>query len=201
MRNLGRVWPGSPPGTKTASIRGSFLKTSPHSRSAVLDRLGIGVVGVHRRIPDPDVQAVVGAEAGHPGHHLQGRPGEMRAVGVVVGAGRDQLDGVGAEERQLADVTLPLRQVPGVVGIRLGTIAELVAAERVLRRRGQIEPLRQRHLARAQAESRRSRPTPKSTPRASLPATSTDGGASRPIEAVRMLKPSRASPPGDLGGK
>ena len=112
----------------------------------MLDRPGIGVIGVHRRIPDPDVEAVVGADPGHAGHHLQRRQRKMGAVGGVVGTGRDQLDGVGAEDGQLADVPLPLRQVPGVVRVGLGTIAKLMAAERILGRRGQVEPLRQRHL-------------------------------------------------------
>ena len=76
----------------------------------------------------------------------------MRAVGVIVGTGRDQLDGIGAEDRQLADVALPLGQVPGVVRVGLGTIAELMTAERILGCRGQVEPLRQRHLARAHAQ-------------------------------------------------
>ena len=58
-RYFGCVWPGSPPGTKTASIRGSLRKTSPHSSSADATVFGVGVIRVHRRIPDPDVQAVI----------------------------------------------------------------------------------------------------------------------------------------------
>jgi hypothetical protein len=55
----------------------------------------------------------------------------MGAVGRVVGTGRDELDGIGAEDGQLADVPVPLSQVPGVVGVGLGQLAELVAAQRV----------------------------------------------------------------------
>ena len=76
----------------------------------------------------------------------------MRAAGVVVGTRRDQLDGIGTEDGQVAEVTLPLGQVPGVVRIGLGTIAQLMTAERISRCRGQVEPLRQGHVARAQSQ-------------------------------------------------
>ena len=72
---------------------------------------------------------------------------EMRAVGVVVGPGRNQLDGVGAEDGQVADVPLPLRQVPAVVGIGLGAVAELMAAEGIPRARFDLERRRQQDAA------------------------------------------------------
>ena len=53
----------------------------------------------------------------------------MRAVGVVVGARRDQLDRVGAEDGQVADVLLPHRDGPAVVGVGLGPVAELMTAQ------------------------------------------------------------------------
>ena len=68
-------------------------------------------------------------------HHVHLRQREVRAVGVVVGARRDQLDRVGAEDRQVADVLLPHRHVPRVVGVGLRPVAELVAAKGDLRRR------------------------------------------------------------------
>ena len=102
-----------------------------------LDGLRVGVILVHRRIPDPDVQAVGIGEPGHALHHLHRRPREVRAVGIVVRAGRNQLDGIAAEDRQVAEVLLPDRQVPGVVGIGLGAVAELVAAQRILGGGGQ----------------------------------------------------------------
>ena len=40
-----------------------------------------------------------------------------------------------AEDREVADVLLPHRHVPGVVGVGLRAVAELMAAERDLRRR------------------------------------------------------------------
>ena len=113
----------------------------------VFDSPGIGVIGIHGRIPDPDVEAVVGGDLGHPRHHFQGRQREVRAVGRVIGARRDQLDGVGAEDGQVADVSLPLSGVPGVVGIGLGAIAELVPAERIFGGGCQVESAGQTRAA------------------------------------------------------
>ena len=110
-----------------------------------LDGLGVGVVLVHGGIPDPDVQAVVVEELRHPGHHLDLRAGEVGAVGGVVGARGDQLDGVGAEDREVADVLLPLREVPGVVRVRLRPVAELVPPDRHLGRGLDPEPVREEH--------------------------------------------------------
>ena len=97
------------------------------------DRRGIGIVPVHRRIPDPDVEAVVVEQARHADHHLEWRAGKVGALGVVVRPRRNQLDRVGAEDRQVADVPFPLGKVPAVVGVGLGPVAKLVAAERIPR--------------------------------------------------------------------
>ena len=67
----------------------------------------------------------------------------MRAIGVVIRARRDHLDGIGAEDREIADVVLPLGQVPGIIRVGLGPIAELVPAERVARSRCHVEPARE----------------------------------------------------------
>ena len=107
-----------------------------------VDRRRVGVVLVHRRIPDPDVEAVLVGDARHLDHHLDRRQGKVRAVGVVVRARRNELDGVVAEDRQVADVLLPHRDGPAVVGVGLGPVAELMAAQR-RRRRGR-EPQRRR---------------------------------------------------------
>ncbi len=44
----------------------------------------------------------------------------MRAVGRVIGARRNQFDGVGAEYREVTDVALPIGHIPAVVGVSLG---------------------------------------------------------------------------------
>ena len=147
----------------------------------VLDGPGIGVIGIHRRVPDPDVQAVVGADLDMPAIISSGGSGKVGAVGGVVRARGDQLDGVGAEDGQIADISLPLRQVPGVVGVGLGTIAELVAAERIPWRRRQLKAAGKATATRARCSSRSSLPTPNSTPRASLPTIDTAGARRRPL--------------------
>ena len=58
----------------------------------------------------------------------------MRAVRVVVRARRNKFNQVAAEKRQFADVLVPHRYRPAVVGIGFGAIAELVAAQGVLGR-------------------------------------------------------------------
>ncbi len=71
----------------------------------------------------------------------------MGAVVVVVRARRDQFDGVGAEDDEVANVLFPHRRGPGVVGVGLGAVAELMAADGNLRRGDdaqavvEIEPL------------------------------------------------------------
>ncbi len=100
---------------------------------------GVRVVGIHGRIPDPAFEAVLLGEARHLDHHLHGREGKVRAIGGIVGAGRNQLDGVGAEDGEVADVAFPHRDAPGVVGVGLGAVAQLMAAQRVFRRGLNIE--------------------------------------------------------------
>ena len=58
---------------------------------------------------------------------------EMRAHASVLQ--RDVLDAVGAKQRQLADVAIVARLVPGIVGVRVLPVAELMSAYRVSRRR------------------------------------------------------------------
>ena len=66
----------------------------------------VRVVLVHGRIPDPDVQPVFVADSRHSAIISIGG-GEMRAVGGVVRTRRYQFDGVGSEDRQVADVLVP----------------------------------------------------------------------------------------------
>ena len=117
---------------------GPFVEGRLHGR-------GLGVVGIHRRVPDPDVEPVLVQQPRHLDHHLHLRQWEMRAVGRVVGARRQQLDRVGAEDRQVADVLLPHRHRPGVVRIRLRAIAELMSAQAVLRSAGDVQNSRDEH--------------------------------------------------------
>ena len=79
------------------------------------------------------VDAVFGANAGHFGHHVDFREMEMRAVVIVVGARRDQFDGVGAEDNHVAEILFENRGSPGVVGVDLGAIADLMASQLVFR--------------------------------------------------------------------
>ncbi len=104
-----------------------------------LDGGGLRVVGVHGGIPDPAFEAVLLGEARHLDHHLHGREGKVRAIGGIVGAGRNELDGVGAEDGEVADVAFPHRDAPGVVGIGLGAVAQLMAAQGVFGRGLNIE--------------------------------------------------------------
>src|SRR5580765_3196834 len=71
----------------------------------------------------------------------------MRAVRVVVGAGRNQFDGIAAEDRKVAKVLFPLWKVPGVVGIGLWTEAELMAAQLHLRGACSGKSILQAHTA------------------------------------------------------
>ncbi len=124
------------------------------------DRLRIAVVRVQGGIPDPHVEAILIGQPGHADHHLHRRQREMGAVGRVVGARRNQLDGIGAEDGEIADVLLPHRQRPAVEAVRLGPIAELMPAQGNLwnggnanigRQRGPV--FRQLHLAQEIADT------------------------------------------------
>jgi hypothetical protein len=65
------------------------------------------------------------------------------AVGVVVRARGDQFDGVGAEDSEVAEIALPLVEVPAVVGVGLGAIAQLVPAQGMARRGREPESRRE----------------------------------------------------------
>ncbi len=101
--------------------------------------LGVGVIAVHGGIPDPHVEPVGIGEARHLDHHLHGRQRKVRAVGGIVGARRDQLDGVGAEDDEVANVLLPHGDGPAIVGVGLGAVAQLVAAQGVPGRGGEAQ--------------------------------------------------------------
>ncbi len=109
----------------------------------LLKRSGDGgrvrVVPVHRGIPDPALEAVLLGQARHLDHHLHRRQGKVRAVGGIVGTRRDEFDGVGAEDGQVADVAFPHGDAPAVVGVGLGAVAQLMAAQRILGRGAEIE--------------------------------------------------------------
>ena len=62
----------------------------------------------------------------------------MRTVRVVIGARRDQLDGIGSEYNQVAEILLPLIEVPAIVGIGFWAKPQLMAAQRIFRRRLEI---------------------------------------------------------------
>ena len=59
----------------------------------------------------------------------------MRAVIVVIGTGRNQLHRIDAEYHHVLHVLLEHRRCPGIVGVHLGAISNLVAADAVLRGR------------------------------------------------------------------
>ena len=63
----------------------------------------------------------------------------MGAVGVIIRTRRDQFDGITTEHDQVADVLLPARHIPGVIGIGLGPVTELVPAQAVARNRRDAE--------------------------------------------------------------
>ncbi len=109
-----------------------FVQRLPH-------RGRIGIIRVHRRIPNPHVQPVLIQQPRHFDHHLHLRKREMRAVGRIVGPRGKQFDRVGAEDGQVADVLFPHRHRPGVVGVGLRSISKLMPAERILRHRGHVQ--------------------------------------------------------------
>ena len=99
----------------------------------------IGVVFIQRRIPDPDIQAVLVQQSRHLHHHLHRRQREQRAVTRVVRARRNQFSRVGSKNCQIADVLLPKRYRPPIVRIGFRPITELVAAQRILRRGSNVQ--------------------------------------------------------------
>ncbi len=102
----------------------------------------VGQVEVGRR-PDPVVEVVLRAHATDGHVHLVARQGEVGTHARVLQ--RDVLDAVDAEEHEVTDVPVVPCLVPGVVGVRVLAIPELVTANRVSRRRRDIE--RARHAA------------------------------------------------------
>ena len=96
----------------------------------------------------------------------------MRAIRHIVRPRRDEFDGIGSENRQVADVLIPYLNRPCVVGIRLRPIAELMSTQRIFR----AAVYRKAALIDgcclpAKVDQAEQMPTPKRTPRSSLPAT------------------------------
>ncbi len=91
--------PGSPPGTNTASRRGIFWKTSSHSfnnGSVLTGLVSTGsMTGNQSQTSRPKLLQLSDMDA----NISRRRGGEVRAVAVVVGAWRDEFDGVRAENR------------------------------------------------------------------------------------------------------
>ena len=113
----------------------------------------LGILPIHRRIPNPDVETVLVRQPRHGNHHLHRRQWKVRTAGVVVRPRRNQLDGIAAEHDEVADVLFPSRHVPRVVRVGLGPVAELVAAQPVRRRRRDIEVVWKRDDARAHPQA------------------------------------------------
>ena len=93
----------------------------------------VRVIRLHDREPDPDIHVQLVADAGLHLQHVQVGNGEVGTVVQVVRARWNDLDGVGAEQRQIQDVAPELRLVPGTVGVGLVPVAQLVADQRVVR--------------------------------------------------------------------
>jgi len=106
------------------------------------DGVGIAVVLVHCRIPDRDIEPVAVSDARHFNHHAGGRQRKVRAVWQIVGARRHELDDIGAENRQVANVLVPHVDGPSVIGVGLGAISKLVAADGIVRTAGAFEQIR-----------------------------------------------------------
>ena len=128
--------PGSPPGRKIASSLGrSANSVSSDCRASA--RFAVSFrsksAGVHSQYCDV-VLLADGAEA--PVHRLARHRHQRADAGVLE---RDVLDGVAAKQHDLADVLVVLRLVPAVVGVRVVTVAELMAANRVARRRLDVD--------------------------------------------------------------
>ena len=94
----------------------------------LLDRSLRAVCRFHGRIPDPHLEPVAVGNPRHLHHHLGRRQRKMGAVRKIVGDRRNKLDCVRPEDRQFADVLIPHRHRPAVVGVRLGPVAELMSA-------------------------------------------------------------------------
>jgi hypothetical protein len=83
-------------------------------------------------VPDPHVHPVGDDGVDDVGHHLVGGERPIRPLGRVVGDERgDDLDAVGPEQRQIADVRVVLLGAPGLVGVVDVAVAELMTPDRV----------------------------------------------------------------------
>ncbi len=107
----------------------------------------VGIIPVHRRIPDPHVESVLVRQARHLGHHAHRRQRKVRAVRRVIRARRNQLDGVGPKHGQIADVLLPHRHGPAVVRVGFRPVTELVSAQRISGRARFAPAVRDAHSA------------------------------------------------------
>ena len=90
-----------------------------------------------RRCPQPVLDVVLLADGAEASIHRLARDRHQRADAGVLE--RDVLDGVAAEQRDLADVLVELRVGPAVVGVRVMAVAELMAADGVPRRRLDVD--------------------------------------------------------------
>ena len=194
------MWPGSPPGTKTASIRGSFWKTSAHSASA-----GSTVRGRRSPRPSPDTRSRRRGRSrrrsGHPGHHLQRRQAES------AGCRRRRRSGAGSarwrwcRRRPGRGCIAPTAQVPGVVGVGLGPIAELMAAEGIPGGGRQVEIVRQVQRGRDPGAAREAAGRRRRARRARRCRRRPRPGPFRPAALVWMRNPSFAVPGVNAGSR
>ena len=97
------------------------------------DLFFVRVVRLHHREPDPHVHVQLVADLRLDSQHVQVGNREVGTVVQIVRARRNDLDGVGAEQRHVQDVAPELRLVPGAVGVGLVPVAQLVADQRIVR--------------------------------------------------------------------
>ncbi len=89
------------------------------------------------RGPDPMFDTVTLADFADGAIHLTARDLHQRIFAVVLKG--NVLDGVDAEEDEVADVLIVLSDGPGIPGIRGGAIADLVSSQAILRRGPQVD--------------------------------------------------------------
>ena len=115
----------------------------PLGEGAPYGRL-VAVVGLQGGKPDPQVHVVPVGDRGHLPQHVDLRQREVVGIGGIVGGRWDHLHGVRAEDRQLAYVLLPLGDGPAAVGVGLRPVADLMAPQRIVRRRPHRPAVQQR---------------------------------------------------------
>ena len=72
----------------------------------------------------------------------------MRAVGIVIGTRRNQLYGIDPKHDQVANVLLPHRHGPSVIGVGFRPVPKLMPSESRLRcRRGSVRRTQQHRTA------------------------------------------------------